>query len=102
MVVTYSPADRGSSTEAAVRIQGGAGLVFRLMAQLTAWQVRRSLRGGLRRLKQRLDGVPATAQPNSTERRGRAIRGPSTGGALGQGTAEMSRMRVVAVAALAG
>ncbi len=55
MVVTYSFAGEGTATRAGVRVQGGAGLLFRLTSPLMARQVARSLRGDLRRLKERLE-----------------------------------------------
>jgi hypothetical protein len=62
MVVTYTLASRGAATEAGVRIQGGAGPLFRLAAPLIAWRVRRSVREDLRRLKRRLeDRNPASS-----------------------------------------
>lgn len=51
MTVTYSFRDAPGGTEAGVRVQGGSGIVFALAGPLMASQVRRSLRGDLRRLK---------------------------------------------------
>lgn len=58
MVVTYTFETDGPMTRAGVRVQGGAGLMFRLTSPLMAWQVRRSLRGDLRRLKQTMEQPP--------------------------------------------
>jgi hypothetical protein len=59
MVVTYTFADEGRATEAGVRVQGGAGLLFRLASPLMARQVGANLRGDLRRLKRLLEAAPA-------------------------------------------
>lgn len=56
MVVTYSFDGQGAATRAGVRVQGGAGLLFRLTAPLMARQVARNLRGDLGRLKGILEG----------------------------------------------
>jgi uncharacterized membrane protein len=63
MVVTYTFADAGGRTRAGVRIQGGAGLLFRVTAPLMAWRVGRSIRGDLERLKRTLEGRAAAAGP---------------------------------------
>lgn len=59
MVVTYTFETDGSLTRAGVRIQGGAGPVFLLISPLMSWQVRRSLRGDLRRLKDTMEAPAA-------------------------------------------
>ena len=60
MVVTYTFAAEGSGTRAGVRVQGGAGALFRVAGPLMAWQVRRNLRADLRRLRRILERpVPA-------------------------------------------
>jgi uncharacterized membrane protein len=64
MVVTYTFAAEGSSTRAGVRVQGGGGALFRVAGPLMAWQVRRSLRGDLARLRRLLEGR-AVAQAGS-------------------------------------
>lgn len=54
MVVTYTFAAEASGTRAGVRVQGGAGPIFAVAAPLMAWQVGRSLRGDLARLRDAL------------------------------------------------
>lgn len=63
MRVTYSFADAGPATMASVRVQGGAGFLFRLTSPLMALQVSRNLRGDLRRLKRVLE---PSAAPSPT------------------------------------
>lgn len=63
MLVTYNFADTGPATRASVRVQGGAGFVFRLTSPLMALQVRRNLRADLHRLKRTLE---ASAAPSAT------------------------------------
>ena len=65
MVVTYTFAAEGGGTRAGVRVQGGAGPMFRLAGPLMAWQVRRSLRGDLARLRRILQRPAAAPEGGS-------------------------------------
>jgi hypothetical protein len=59
MQVTYAFAPRGAGTDVSIRVEGGAGGVYRLAGPLMTAAVRSRLSGDLRRLRRTIEASSA-------------------------------------------
>lgn len=64
MLIRYELADAGAATtDVAIRATGTPGRFFRALTPFMAWQVHRSIRADLERLRARLEADPGSERP---------------------------------------